>query len=121
MPGSVGTAGKGTMAWRRNGGLFLGLGLAPSRAEVATDGTLGAKVRLTGRDVKVPPSNRSRLKLTVPSFDPQQPGRLVTGEVRRSAVSEEDDIQPAAVIARRFSVQLHERSVGKTLRRLGRP
>jgi hypothetical protein len=30
------------------------LGPAPGRAEVATDGTLGAKVRLTGRDVQIP-------------------------------------------------------------------
>jgi filamentous hemagglutinin family protein len=49
------------MARRRDGGLLLGLavgtlllGPAPGSAEVATDGTLGAKVRLTGRDVKVP-------------------------------------------------------------------
>jgi filamentous hemagglutinin family protein len=49
------------MARRRDGGLLLGLALsltllgpALGRAEVATDGTLGAKVRLTGRDVKVP-------------------------------------------------------------------
>jgi filamentous hemagglutinin family protein len=61
MAGSVGTAGTGTMARRRDGGLLLGLALgvmllgpAPGRAEVATDGTLGAKVRLTGRDVKIP-------------------------------------------------------------------
>jgi filamentous hemagglutinin family protein len=61
MPGSVGTAGKGTMARRKDGGFLLGLALsmtllepAPGRAEVATDGTLGAKVRLTSRDVKIP-------------------------------------------------------------------
>ena len=49
------------MARRKDGGFLLGLALsmtllepAPGRAEVATDGTLGAKVRLTGRDVKVP-------------------------------------------------------------------
>ena len=30
------------------------LGPLAASAEVATDGTLGAKVRLTGRDVKVP-------------------------------------------------------------------
>jgi filamentous hemagglutinin family protein len=61
MAGSVGTAGTGTMARRTHGGLLLGLALgmmllepAPSRAEVATDGTLGAKVRLTGKNVKIP-------------------------------------------------------------------
>src|SRR5688572_20353106 len=61
MPGSVGTAGTGTMARRSDGGLLLGLvvgatllwSLAGS-AQVATDGTLGTKVRLTGRDVKIP-------------------------------------------------------------------
>jgi filamentous hemagglutinin family protein len=48
------------MARRRDGGL-IGLAIGtmllwpvPGRAEVATDGTLGAKVRLTGRDVTIP-------------------------------------------------------------------
>jgi hypothetical protein len=61
MLGSVGTAGTGTMARRRDGGLLLRLALGmmllgpPSgRAEVATDGTLGVKIRFTGRDVKIP-------------------------------------------------------------------
>src|SRR5687767_13402545 len=62
MSSLVGTAGAGTMARRRDGGLLLGLaalsmtllGSAPGRAEVATDGTLGAKVRLTGKAVKIP-------------------------------------------------------------------
>jgi filamentous hemagglutinin family protein len=54
-------AGTGTMARRRDGRLLLGLVLsmtllwpAPGRTEVATDGTLGAKVRLTGKDVRIP-------------------------------------------------------------------
>jgi large exoprotein involved in heme utilization and adhesion len=47
------------MARRRDGGLLLGLTLSvtllgPVSAEVATDGTLGAKVRLTGKNVKIP-------------------------------------------------------------------
>jgi hypothetical protein len=56
MPGSVETAGMGTIAWRTDGGLLLGLALSltllgplAGSAEVATDGTLGAKVRLTGK------------------------------------------------------------------------
>jgi filamentous hemagglutinin family protein len=57
----VGTAGTGTMARRRDRGLLLGLAVGAmllwplaSSAEVATDGTLGAEVRLTGRDAKIP-------------------------------------------------------------------
>ena len=49
------------MARHRDGGLLLGLALSmtllgppPGRAEVATDGTLGAKVRLTGKEVTIP-------------------------------------------------------------------
>jgi filamentous hemagglutinin family protein len=49
------------MARGTDGGLLLGLALsmtllepAPGRAEVVTDGTLGAKVRLTGKNVTVP-------------------------------------------------------------------
>jgi filamentous hemagglutinin family protein len=49
------------MARRQDGGLLLGLVVGATllwplagSAEVATDGTLGAKVRLTGKDVKVP-------------------------------------------------------------------
>jgi hypothetical protein len=49
------------MARHRNGGLLLGLALGTlllgptsGHAEVATDGTLGAKVKLTDKEVTVP-------------------------------------------------------------------
>jgi large exoprotein involved in heme utilization and adhesion len=49
------------MAWLREGMLLIGLAAAvmllgppAARAEVATDGSLGARLRLTGKDVQIP-------------------------------------------------------------------
>jgi filamentous hemagglutinin family protein len=59
MPGSAATAGRACAITRQVGGYALCLLAAllwplAGSAEVATDGMLGAKVRLTGRDVRIP-------------------------------------------------------------------
>jgi filamentous hemagglutinin family protein len=59
MPGSAATAGRACAITRQVGGYALYLLAAllwplAGSAEVATDGMLGAKVRLTGRDVRIP-------------------------------------------------------------------